>query len=150
MFAVSASPPLVRSQFLTPSHSPDTLIRLSCFWEPLDIVHSSLLRRGFLTSVKRSRTNYRRTAGQEVLYARFWILPLEGVDDTRQGFGGLAGVGGRVEGGVEGCQGLRAAECKEGVKALPSCTLVVWCHFSSWWAAVFVYRRSSLAFCSGL
>ncbi len=36
---------------------------------------------------KKQKSNHRtssiRTAGQEALYARFWILPLEGVDDTK-------------------------------------------------------------------
>ncbi len=27
--------------------------------------------------------SYIRTAGQEALYARFWILPLEGAEDTK-------------------------------------------------------------------
>ncbi len=71
------------------------------------------------------RHNYILTAGQEALYTQFWILPLSGLDDMRRGFGVLAGVGGRWEGGAEGSQGPRVAESKEGIKALPSCAFVV-------------------------
>ncbi len=42
-----------------------------------------------------------------------------------EGLGFLARVGGRGEGGIEGRQGPRAAESKEGVKALPSCAFVI-------------------------
>ncbi len=70
-------------------------------------------------------TTYIRAAGREALYTRFWILPLEGDDDTRnEGLGFWWGVG---EGGgaPEGRQGLRVAELKEGIKALPSCPFLV-------------------------
>ncbi len=48
-----------------------------------------------------ARVSYVRTAGQEALYARFWILPLEGVNDMKgEGLGFWWGLRGGARGGA--------------------------------------------------